>query len=71
MEAEERAEHQEYNAFNRGTFCVCWEQEAKETVDHRAYNITRPDSSNVTEETKNGGKAHGKGVTPKPSMVID
>ena len=50
---------------------MCWEQEAKETVDHRAYNITRPDSSNVTEETKNGGKAHGKGVTPKPSMVID
>jgi len=35
------------------------------------HNIAQPDGSNAIEETENRGKAHGKGVTRKPSMVID
>ena len=62
-----------YNAFNRGRFCVGCEQEAKETVYHRAYthNIAQPDGNRPIEEVINRGNAQGKGLTHEPSMVID
>ena len=49
------------------------EQEAKETVYHRAYthNIAQPDGNRPIEEVINRGNAQGKGLTREPSMVID